>query len=104
MLRRCVRNERAFLAAMCSRFALAVRVRCIGPAVTRAGHAARSYRRRWIANQLRRYRAEHGADSTNQFLVNDVRLYINGPVTDRLSSCSIPTTTALPIPSTCWTR
>ncbi len=25
-----------------------------------------------------------GADSTNQFLVNDVRLYVNGPVTDKI--------------------
>ena len=32
------------------------------------------------------------------------RLYISGPITDRSSSCSTPSTTAPPTRSACWTR
>ena len=46
----------------------------------------------------------NGGNSTDQFHLNDIRLYVNGPVTKTSNSCSIPTTTASPTSRACWTR
>ena len=47
---------------------------------------------------------ETDVDSTDRFLLDSVRLYVNGSVTQRSSSRSTPSTTAPATISTCWTR
>ena len=84
MLRRCVRGERTFLARRCASgsllllglLALAPQSRAqtdLGP-VTIGGGLRTSF----VNTE------PTGADSTNQFLVNDARLYVNGSVTNKI--------------------
>jgi hypothetical protein len=84
MLRRCVRNERTFLARRCAPgsllllglLALASQSRAqtdLGP-VTIGGGLRTSF----VDTQ------PDAGNSTNQFLVNDARLYVNGSVTDKI--------------------
>jgi Phosphate-selective porin O and P len=84
MLRRCVRNERAFLARRCAPALLLLSgfvvlapqapAQTALPAVTIGGGLRTSF----VNTE------PTGADSTNQFLVNDARLYVNGSVTDKI--------------------
>jgi hypothetical protein len=84
MSRRCVRNERLFTARRCAPgsllllgcFLLAPPSRAqvaLGP-ITVGGGLRTSYV----------HSEPDGANSTDQFLANDVRLYVNGPVTDKI--------------------
>jgi hypothetical protein len=84
MDRRCVRKDRAFLARRCAPalfllagfFVLAPLSRAqvtLGPVTVGAG-----LRTSFVHTE------PDGGDSTDQFQANDVRLYVNGPVTDKI--------------------
>ena len=84
MFRRCVRNERAFLARRCAPGLLLLsgflvvappsRAQvALGPITVGAG-----LRTSYVHTE------PDGGDSTDQFLLNSARLYVNGPVTDKI--------------------
>jgi hypothetical protein len=84
MFRRCVRNERQFIAPRCAPVLLLLsgflllappsRAQVtLGP-ITVGGGLRTSYV----------HTEPDGGNSTDQFLANDVRLYVNGPVTDKI--------------------
>ena len=84
MSRRYVGNERAFLARRCAPGLLLLLGSLIVAPLSRAQVAlgpvtvGAGLRTSFVNTQ------PDGADSTNQFLLNDARLYINGPVTDKI--------------------
>ncbi len=89
---------------MCPRFAFAVGVSCIGPAVTGAGQSGSGYGWRRIANQLRRIPNRMAArPPTSSCSTTPVSTSADLSLT-RSNSCSTPTTTAPPTRSACWTR
>ncbi len=67
---------------MCPRFAFAVGVPCIGPAVTGAESTWVRLRLAPDCEPASIIPTPDGGDTDNQFLLNDIRLYVNGPVTD----------------------
>ena len=84
MFRRCVRMERSFLARRCAPVFLLLSGILVTAPLSRAQVAlgpvtvGAGLRTSFVNTQ------PDGADSTNQFLVNDARIYINGPVTDKI--------------------
>ena len=84
MFRRCVRNERAFLARRSAPGLLLLLGLLIAAPQSRAQVAlgpvtvGAGLRTSFVNTE------PTGSDSTNQFLVNDARIYINGPVTDKI--------------------
>src|SRR4051812_8785786 len=84
MLRRCVRNERAFLARrFAPAFLLLSGIVVTAPAsraqialgpITVGGGVRTSYA----------HTEPDGGNSTDQFKLDDARIYINGPVTDKI--------------------
>ncbi len=84
MSRRYVRDERAFLARRCAQVFLVLSGLLVLASPSRAQvnlgpiTVGGGLRTSFVNTE------PDGADSTNQFLVNDVRLYVNGPVTDKI--------------------
>ena len=84
MFRRCVRNERAFIARRCAPVLLLL----LGFLVLAPPSRAQVNLGPVTVGAGLRTSFEHtepdGGNSTDQFLLNDVRLYVNGPVTENI--------------------
>ena len=84
MFRRCVRIERLFLARRCAPAFLLLSGFLVTAPLSRAQVAlgpvtvGAGLRTSYVHTQ------PDGGDSTDQFQVNDARLYVNGPVTDKI--------------------
>lgn len=84
MLRRSVRNERTFLARRCAPGLLLLLAGSVLAPQSRAQVALGPIT---VGGGLRTsyvHSEPDGGNSTDQFLANDVRLYVNGPVTDKI--------------------